>query len=183
MIDLDFRKEFIAVAIDFENSPLTTFGPGKGSISARDLVSGQILITPSGLRFSNLQPSDLIVLDEEGKVSEGALKPSLDSVFHLAVYNARPDVGGIIHTHSPYATAFACSSQPVLPMIMSMVIMVGGSADVAPFAFPGTPELGENVVKGLGQKNATLMEQHGVLAVGKNLSCLLYTSPSPRDRS
>jgi len=170
MIDIGFREKFIAIATDFENSPLTSYGPGKGSISARDFESGKILITPSGIRFSTLKPSHLLVLDLDGSVLEGNLKPSLDAIFHLAVYKARPDVGGIVHTHSPYATSFACSGKPVLPLIMSMVITVGGSADIAPFAFPGTQELGENVVKGLGKKNATLMEQHGVLAVGKNLS-------------
>ncbi len=170
MIDTGFREEFIAIATDFENSPLTSYGPGKGSISARDFESGKILITPSGIRFSTLKPSHLLILDLDGSVLEGNLKPSLDAIFHIAVYKARPDVGGIVHTHSPYATSFACSGKPVLPLIMSMVITVGGSADVAPFAFPGTQELGENVVKGLGKKNATLMEQHGVLAVGKDLS-------------
>lgn len=170
MIDTGFREEFIAIATDFENSPLTSYGPGKGSISARDFESGKILITPSGIRFSTLKPSHLLILDLDGSVLEGNLKPSLDAIFHLAVYKARPDVGGIVHTHSPYATSFACSGKPVLPLIMSMVITVGGSADVAPFAFPGTQELGESVVKGLGKKNATLMEQHGVLAVGKDLT-------------
>ena len=169
MIDKSFRHNFLEVAADFENSPLANFGPGKGSISARDLESQEILITPSGLKFSQLQPEDLIVLNLDGEVIEGSLKPSLDSVFHLAVYKARSDVGGIIHTHSPYATAYACMGEPILPLIMSIVLMVGGSVDVAPFAFPGTPELGESIVQGLGKKNAVLMEQHGVLCVGKDL--------------
>jgi len=169
-INKKFREDFLKVAVNFEKSELTTFGPGKGSISARDLGSGQILITPSGLGFSQLLPDDLIVLGLDGKKISGDLKPSLDSVFHLAVYRARTDVGGIIHTHSPYATSYACSGKPILPMIMGMVIMVGGQADVAPFAFPGTKELGENIVRALGKKNATIMEQHGVLAVGKTLS-------------
>lgn len=169
MIDKIFREEFLLVAIDLMNSPLVSFGPAKGSVSARDFESQLVLITPSGIPFSQLKPEDLIVVDLEGKVIDGILKLSLDAIFHLAVYRARDDVGGVIHTHSPYATAFACLGEPIQPLNMSIVLMVGGSVDVAPFVFPGTRELGESVVKGLGNKNAVLMEQHGVLCVSKNL--------------
>ncbi|NMC47765.1 MAG: class II aldolase/adducin family protein [Chloroflexi bacterium] len=171
MINRQFCEEFLQVACDFEKSPLASFGPGKGSLSARDYADNElVVITPSGMQFSQLTPEDLIVLNLQGNIVDGKRKPSLDRVFHLAVYNARPDVSGIIHTHSPYATAYASMAKPILPLIMSLVISVGGSVDVAPFAFPGTEELGKAVVAGLAQKNAVLMEQHGVLAVGKNLS-------------
>lgn len=169
MIDQHLRLEFLEVANDLESSPLSVFGPGKGSLSARDFKTQRVLISPSGMKFSQLNAEDLVVIDLNGNVVEGSLKPSLDAVFHLAVYNARADVGGIIHTHSPYATAYACMGEPIQPLIMSIVLMVGGSVDVAPFAFPGTAELGENIVKGLGNKNAVLMEQHGVLCAGKDL--------------
>jgi len=171
MIDKQFCEEFLRIACDFEKSPLASFGPGKGSLSARDYADHElVVITPSGMQFSSLTPEDLIVIDLQGNVVNGKRKPSLDRVFHLAVYNARPDVNGIIHTHSPYATAFASMGKPILPLIMSLVISVGGCVDVAPFAFPGTDELGKVVVAGLADKNAVLMEQHGILAVGKDLS-------------
>jgi len=171
MINKQFCEEFLQLARDFEQSPLSGFGPGKGSLSARDYAdNGLVVVTPSGMQFTSLTPEDLVVLDLKGNIVEGKRKPSLDRVFHLAVYNARPDVYGIIHTHSPYATAYASMAKPILPLIMSLVISVGGSVDVAPFAFPGSEELGQAVVAGLGAKNAVLMEQHGVLAVGKNLS-------------
>ena len=169
MIDKIFREEFLQITIDLMNSPLVSFGPAKGSVSARDFESQLVLITPSGMPFSQMKPEDLIIVDLVGKVIDGILKPSLDAIFHLAIYRTRDDVGGVIHTHSPYATAFACLGEPIQPLIMSIVLMVGGSVDVAPFAFPGTRELGESVEKGLGKKNAVLMEQHGVLCVGKNL--------------
>ncbi len=171
MINNQFCEEFLQIACDFERSLLSGFGPGKGSLSARDYSDlGLVVITPSGMQFSTLTPEDLIVLDLQGNIVEGKRSPSLDRIFHLAVYNARPDVFGIIHTHSPYATAFASLAKPILPLIMGLVISVGGSVDVASFAFPGTEELGQRIVESLGQKNAVLMEQHGVLAVGKNLS-------------
>lgn len=171
MINNQFCEEFLQIARDFEGSPLSGFGPGKGSLSARDYSDSEmVVITPSGMQFSTLTSEDLVVLDLKGNIIEGKRSPSLDRIFHLAVYNARPDVFGIIHTHSPYATAFASLAKPILPLIMSLVISAGGLVDVAPFAFPGSEELGQRVVEGLGKKNAVLMEQHGVLAVGKNLS-------------
>ncbi|NMB62478.1 MAG: class II aldolase/adducin family protein [Chloroflexi bacterium] len=171
MINKQFCEEFLQVARDFESSPLASFGPGKGSLSARDYADDElVVITPSGMQFSCLTPEDLIVLDLQGNIVDGKRKPSLDRIFHLAVYNARPDVNGIVHTHSPYATAYASMAKTILPLIMSLVITVGGNVDVAPFAFPGTEELGKVVVTGLADKNAVLMEQHGVLAVGKDLS-------------
>ena len=177
MIDLQFREEFLSVALDLDNSPLTGFGPGKGSISARDFDSNRVLITPSGLKMSSLTPDDLLVMDINGEKVSGSMKPSLDLVFHLAVYQARADIGGIVHTHSPYATAYACMNQPIQPVIMSLIVAAGGSVDVAPFAFPGTPELGANIVQALGDnRKAVLMEKHGVLAVGKTLQNALNTA-------
>jgi ribulose-5-phosphate 4-epimerase/fuculose-1-phosphate aldolase len=170
VIDQQFREEFLKLALDLENSALTGLGPGKGSISARDFDSNCILITPSGVKMSSLTPDDLLVLDINGEKINGAMKPSLDLVFHVAVYQARADVGGIVHTHSPYATAYACMGKSIQPVIMSLVVTAGGQVDVAPFAFPGTPELGANIVRALGdEKKAVLMEKHGVLAAGITL--------------
>ena len=170
MIDQLFREEFLSVAMELEASSLTGFGPGKGSISARDMESNCILITPSGLKMSSLEEKDLLVFDIKGEKVSGSKKPSLDLVFHLAVYQARDDVGGIVHTHSPYATAYACMNEPIQPVIMSLVVTAGGAVEVAAFAFPGSPELGASIAKTLGdKKKAVLMEKHGVLSVGKTL--------------
>ena len=170
MIAQSIIASLLQTASEFEASPLSSFGPGKGSLSARDLDSGKVVVTPSGMKFSSLTPEDLVITDVNGQILSGTRKPSLDLIFHLAVYRARPDVGGILHTHSPYATALSVLRLPVRVLILAMALMVGGDVEVAPFAFPGTPELGENIVQALGPRNAVLMEQHGVLAVGKDIS-------------
>lgn len=164
------REEFLRIAKELEASPLASLGPGKGSISARCLEEPALWMTPSGMKFSRLGTSDLVKVGLDGEILEGFRKPSLDVVFHRAIYVARPDVGAVVHTHSPYATAWACLGEPIQPMILALVLLVGGSVDIAPFAFPQTPELGEAVVEALGQKNAVLMANHGVVCVGKNLA-------------
>ncbi len=164
------RQQLLETAIELEKSNLSSLGPGKGSLSARR-ENGMILITPSGKTFSELTPDELVELDRNGqKTDQSLLNPSLDLIFHKAIYDARPDINAVIHTHSPYATAWACVNQPIQPMIVALVLMVGGEVPVAPFAFPRSPELGEKVASALGLKNAVLMENHGVIAVGKNLS-------------
>lgn len=168
MMDL-FKQELIEIAKKLENSDLTSFGPGKGSISAR-CENGNFLITPSGKDFSELDLEDIVEVNQGGEpILDVGLKPSLDLIFHKCIYDARGDVNAIIHTHSPYATTWACINEPIKPMIVALMLMVGGEVSVAPFAFPQSPELGENVVRELNRKNAVLMQNHGVICVGKNL--------------
>jgi L-fuculose-phosphate aldolase len=161
-------EEILAIAREYEAGPLASPGPGKGSFSAR-LDNETILINPSGLKYRSLSPADLVCVALDGRVLAGHRKPSIDLVFHLAIYRARPDLGGILHTHSPYATALACRAEPVQPMILSLVLMVGGAVEVAPFAFPGSEDLGQKVVQALGSRNAVLLESHGVVAAGRSL--------------
>src|SRR3990170_4127734 len=78
-----------------------------GNVSARDPQTGYVVIKPSGIRYKHLRPEQMVVVDLEGNIVEGELKPSSDTASHLYIYRQRPEVGGIVHTHSPYATAFA----------------------------------------------------------------------------
>src|ERR1700674_3652469 len=78
-----------------------------GNVSARDPETGLIVIKPSGIRYEQLSPQNMVVVDVEGGVVEGSLKPSSDTASHCYIYRHRPDVQGIVHTHSRYATAFA----------------------------------------------------------------------------
>src|SRR5512139_4144568 len=82
-----------------------------GNVSARDPGTGYVVIKPSGVRYEDLRPEDLVVVDPDGRPLEGKLKPSSDTASHLYIYRHRPDVHGVVHTHSPYATAFAALGQ------------------------------------------------------------------------
>ena len=95
-----------------------------GNVSIRDSQTGFVLIKPSGLRYEDMKPNDIVVVDLEGRVVDGNLKPSSDTASHLYIYRHRPDVGGIVHTHSRYATAFAALGRPIpvslQPSLMSL---------------------------------------------------------------
>ena len=84
-----------------------------GNVSGRDRKTGYVVIKPSGVRYEDLRPSDMVVVDLKGKVIEGKLKPSVDTLTHLYVYRHRSDVYGIVHTHSNYATSFAEKARSV----------------------------------------------------------------------
>src|SRR4030065_420404 len=86
-----------------------------GNISRRDPETGWVAIKPSGVMYPDLTPESMVVLDLDGNIVEGTLKPSSDTATHLYIYRQRPDVNGIVHTHSPFATAFAAVGKPIPP--------------------------------------------------------------------
>lgn len=140
-----------------------------GNISVR--ITDQVFaITPSGRNYRTLQPEDIILVDSLGSIIEGKLMPSSELPLHLAIYMARPDIAGIVHTHSVFASACAVARRPIPPIIEDLVQIAGGEIAVAPYALPGTPELAKNVVATLADKFAVLLANHGVVACGKTLS-------------
>ena len=110
-----------------------------GNVSARDADSGLVVIKPSGIPYEELCPEHHVVVDLQGNVVEGALKPSSDTASHLYIYRHRPDVNGAVHTHSPYATAFAALGRPIPVYLTAMGDEFGGSIPVDPLT--GTPYL------------------------------------------
>lgn len=137
-----------------------------GNISARDPESGFVVIKPSGVLYEDLQPEDHIVLDMEGTVVEGRLKPSSDTASHLYIYRHRPDVNGVVHTHSPYATAFAALGRPIPVYLTAMADEFGGPIPCAGFALIGGEAIGQQVVENIGASPAVLLKNHGVFTMG-----------------
>lgn len=146
-----------------------------GNVSAR-LVANGILITPSGLPYPQMQPADIVLIDDAGETIDGSLPPSSERRMHLAIYRKRPDIGAIVHTHSPYATALAVASKSVPALLPESVITVGGDIPLAPYCSPGTWELGEQVAEYFAKRNSVLMEAHGLVAVGKDVEDALHTA-------
>jgi L-ribulose-5-phosphate 4-epimerase len=103
-----------------------------------------------------------------GKVIEGNLSPSSDTASHLYIYRQRPDVGGIVHTHSPYATAFAAVNKPIPVVLTAIADEFGGSIPCGGFALIGGEEIGKVVVESIGRSVAVLLKNHGVFTIGKN---------------
>lgn len=140
-----------------------------GNISARIEDKGLIAITPSGRSYEGLCYKDIAVINIDGKVKKARYKPSSEYALHLTIYDARPDIKAIIHTHSIYASACAVAGVPVMPVMEDVVQIVGGQVDVCEYALAGTKKLGENALAALGNKNAVLLANHGLIACGRNL--------------
>lgn len=137
-----------------------------GNVSARDPESGLVVIKPSGVLFDDLRPEDHVVVDLDGKVVEGDLKPSSDTASHLYIYRHRPDVNGVVHTHSPYATAFAAVNRPIPVYLTAIADEFGGPIPCGGFALIGGEEIGQQVVEHIGNSPAVLLKNHGVFTVG-----------------
>ncbi len=137
-----------------------------GNISARDAATGLVVIKPSGVRYENLRPEHMVIVDLEGHVRDSDLLPSSDTASHLYIYRHRPDVGGIVHTHSPYATAFAANGRPIPVYLTAQADEFGGPIPCGGFAPIGGEEIGRVVVESIGPSCAVLLKNHGVFSIG-----------------
>ena len=142
-----------------------------GNISGRDMATGCVVIKPSGLTFDELGPENMVVVDADARVVEGDYKPSSDTATHCAIYRAMPQVGGIVHTHSPYATAWAALGRDIPCVLTAMADEFGGVIPCGSFALIGGEEIGREVVRVLREgpnphSPAVIMQNHGVFTVG-----------------
>lgn len=138
-----------------------------GNVSGRDPETGYVVIKPSGVKYEDLCPEHLVVVDLDGKVVEGDLKVSSDTASHLYIYRHRPDVNGVVHTHSPYATAFAAVGRPIPVYLTAIADEFGGSIPCGGFAMIGGEQIGQVVVESIGRSPAVLLKNHGVFTIGK----------------
>ena len=138
-----------------------------GNVSARDPETNYVVIKPSGMRYEDLRPEHMVVVDMEGKLVEGKLKFSSDTASHLYIYRHRSDVNGVVHTHSAYATAFAALGKPIPVYLTAMADEFGGPIPCGGFALIGGEDIGRIVVESIGDSQAVLLKNHGVFAIGK----------------
>ena len=140
-----------------------------GNVSARVPDQRLLVIKPSGVPYDELTPENMVVCDLEGRVVEGNLRPSSDTEAQAYVYRHLPHVGGVVHTHSTYATAWASRGEPI-PCVLTMVAdEFGGEIPVGPFAIIGDDSIGRGIVETLEQSRSTavLMQNHGVFTIGR----------------
>ncbi|MGW6443031.1 L-ribulose-5-phosphate 4-epimerase [Lentzea sp. NPDC055074] len=139
-----------------------------GNVSARVPGHELMVIKPSGVSYDELGPHAMVVTDLHGNLKEGELAPSSDTAAHAYVYRHMPDVGGVVHTHSPYATAWAARGEPI-PCVLTMIAdEFGGDVPVGPFALIGDDSIGKGIVDTLStsRSKAVLMRNHGPFTVG-----------------
>jgi len=152
-----------------------------GNVSARDPETGYVVIKPSGIRYEYLRAEQMAVVDLEGNMVEGTLKPSSDTASHLYIYRHRPDVGGIVHTHSPYATAFAAVNRPIPVYLTAQADEFGGPIPCGGFALIGGEEIGKVVIEAIGTSSAVLLKNHGVFTIGQDAEAALKAAVTVED--
>jgi len=164
MILETLREELWQLHMELPKSNLVAWT--SGNVSLRDKDSGLVMIKPSGIRYEALRPEHMVIVDLEGKVVEGTLKYSSDTASHLYIYRARPDVNGVVHTHSPYATAFAAVGRPIPVYLTAHGDEFGGPIPCGGFALIGGEEIGKIVVETIGSSRAVLLKNHGIFTIG-----------------
>ncbi len=141
-----------------------------GNVSGRVPGTDLFVIKPSGVSYDELTPSSLVVCDFDGRRVEGDLNPSSDTAAHAYVYREMPEVGGVVHTHSAYASAWSARAEAIPCVLTAMADEFGGPIPVGPFALVGDDSIGRGIVATLrGHRSpAVLMQNHGVFSVGPN---------------
>ena len=157
-----------------------------GNVSARvecDAAEDLMAVTPTGVPYSGMTADDIVITDFDVDPVDGDLLPSSESLLHVGIYRARPDVQAVIHTHSVYSSVLAVLGIDLPSVIDEVVVYVGGEVRVSNYAFPGTEKLSANVCAALGPRKAAFIANHGAVAVGRSLDqaldiCLLVERAS-----
>jgi len=162
----ELRQHLLDLHLELPRNGLVSWMGGNISARAGD---NHLLIKPSGLRFEDLTPESMVHMTLEGEVLEDGLKPSSDAATHAYIYRSMPLVGGIVHTHSPYATAWAAVGREIPCILTAMADEFGGPIPLGGFALIGGEEIGREVVRTLENhpSPAVLMQSHGVFTIGK----------------
>lgn len=160
------RKIIVEYGKKMVRSGLTA-GTG-GNLSIFDRNKGYIAVSPSGMDYFETNEDDVVLLRQDGSIVEGERKPTSEKDLHLAIYHARPDVNAVVHVHSVFATTLATLGWEI-PPISYLVAMSGSKVPIAPYRTFGTPELAKTVSRSLEGYNAVLMENHGLVTVGRDM--------------
>jgi L-fuculose-phosphate aldolase len=165
----DLREEVVEISRRMGTSELVVGTSGNISILTPE---GDVLITPSALDYEEMNPEDVVLVNMEGKVIEGSLDPSSETPMHVGIYRDRPNIGAIVHTHSPFSTTLACLGWEI-PAVHYLVLALSddGRVPVAPYETPNTQELARRASEALGDSHyACLLQNHGTITVGETLS-------------
>jgi L-ribulose-5-phosphate 4-epimerase len=173
------KEEVLRLHLELPRNGLVAWTTG--NLSARDPETGLVVVKPSGVRYEDLTPELFLVMDVDGTVVEGALRRSSDADTHLYIYRERPDVGGVVHTHSTFATAFAAVGRSIPAVLTAICDEFGGSIPVGKYAKIGGLEIGQEVIRSIGNSKAILMQNHGVFTIGSTALAALKSAVMVED--
>ena len=164
----ELKQEIVDKSLQAFHEGMFSGTSGNMSCYLRD--EGIMLITPTSVRYDVMQADDIVAMKLDGAVTDGRREPSSEWRMHAAIYEAKPEVGAVFHTHSPYATAFAVNHQTIPAVLIEAHVFLGGDIRCAKYATPGTKEVGLNAIPALAGRKGCTLANHGVLAVGQDLS-------------
>ncbi len=167
MLMLQERQQVVDFGLKLIRSGLTTGSGGNLSVLSAD--HNLVAISPSGIDYDDVTLTDVVIVDRSGNRVEGERKPSSELGFHLALYNLRADITAVVHTHSVYATTMACLHWEI-PAVHYLVAFSGNKVPLAPYATFGSDELAQNIVTSIGDYNAVLLANHGLVTVGNGIN-------------
>ena len=160
------RQLIVDYGLKMIHCGLTTGSGGNLSILSRE--DDLIAISPTGINYDVVTVEDVVVVNRRGDIVAGERRPSSEIGFHLALYDQRPDISAVVHTHSVYATTMACLHWEI-PAVHYLVAFSGDKVPLAPYATFGSPELAAITVTSMGDYNAVLLANHGLVTVGSDL--------------
>jgi L-fuculose-phosphate aldolase len=172
MTEHEIRKSIIQNCLKMNSSGLNQGTSGNLSGRYKDLM----LITPSGIPYETMKPNDLAAMPINGEYGawEGPLRPSSEWRFHLDIMKSRPDVGGIVHTHSTYATILSIAGKEIPPCHYMIAAFGGPTIRCADYATFGTEELSQNALKALDGRNGCILANHGMIATGADIARAMW---------
>ena len=175
------KEELVELHLELPRNNLVVWTGG--NVSARDAETGLVAIKASGIRYEEMRPEHMVIVDLNGKLVEGDYKPSSDVHSHLYIYKHRPDVGGVVHTHSAYATAFAAVNRPIPVVLTAIADEFGGPIPCGGFALIGDDAIGKVVVESIGKSPAVLLKNHGVFTIGKDAKSAVKAAVMTEDNA
>ena len=148
-----------------------------GNVSVRIDGEDLMAVTPSSVKYHEITPDDICIVDLSATVVEGCRAPSVEAGMHAAIYRERPDVNAVVHTHQIYGSIFALLNKPIPALFDEVSFMLGASVDVIPYAVSGSADLALNVAGKLNNNaNAYIIQNHGIIALGKNMDKALLAA-------
>jgi len=175
----ELREEVWRMNLELPKWGLVTMT--SGNVSGRDFKTDLVVIKPSGMSYDSMRPEDMVIVDLDGNVVEGKWKPSVDTENHLYLYRHKKEIGGVVHTHSPYATSFAALGQPIPPCLTAIADEFGGPIPVTEFASNEGDQIGRAIIKAMGRGPAVLLRNHGVFTFGPNPTAALKAAVMVED--
>ena len=168
MLLADLRADVLETALALRRYGLVWMAGG--TVCARDPQTSHVVVTPSGMEYGDLSPVDMIVVDLDLNILDGEYRPSVATNLWIAILKARPDIHAVVHSHSPYATAFSVVNNPIPIVTETQANWFGQPTPVARYAHLEDPHFITSPVETLGDGYAVLLGQHGPITIGKTLS-------------